>query len=83
MSTEAKDDVNEEEVHQLFNLIDTERTGYITPAVRFKPNYIYKMCMENFQQAKKAGELIRERFAVDEVRLLDFCQIPISQYFSI
>ena len=39
MSSEAKDDVNEEEVHQLFNLIDTERTGYITPAVRFKPNY--------------------------------------------
>ena len=39
VSSEAKDDVNEEEVHQLFNLIDTERTGYITPAVRFKPNY--------------------------------------------
>lgn len=50
VSSESKDEVNEEEVHQLFNLIDTERTGYITP-----------------KQAKKAGELIRERFGVEEI----------------
>ena len=35
-SSETKEDVNEEEVHQLFNLIDTDRTGFITPTVRFK-----------------------------------------------
>ena len=42
VSSESKDEVNEEEVHQLFNLIDTERTGYITPTVRFKQK-IYKL----------------------------------------
>ena len=36
VSSETKEDVNEEEVHQLFNLIDTDRTGFITPTVRFK-----------------------------------------------
>ena len=58
MSTEAKDDVNEEEVHQLFNLIDTERTGYITPAVRFKPNYVSTKNVYGKFSASKEGRRV-------------------------
>ena len=52
MSSESKDDVNEEEVHQLFNLIDTERTGYITPTVRFKQK-IYKLIIWPFSKRRR------------------------------
>ena len=78
MSSESTDQVNEEEVHQLFNLIDTERTGYITPTVRFKQTKHLLIHNFPFQQAWKAGELIRERFGVDEVSFLELLEFPVS-----
>ena len=68
--TEDKSDIKEEEVRSLFNLIDKDKSGSLSRRV-ISIDLERKKCLrsKNFQEAKKAAKLIKDRFGIEEVNI--------------